>query len=68
MAETDSVCPIGKSVQSNGDVSADMLIWNSVFQLIDDHDGERTGNLDPSAQTNRELDLQILEWVADPLH
>jgi DNA phosphorothioation-dependent restriction protein DptF len=66
MAETDSVCPIGKSVQSNGDVSADMLIWNSVFQLIDDHDGERTGNLDPSAQANRELDLQILEWVADP--
>lgn len=66
VAETDAACPIGAVVQSNKNITAEMLLWNSVFEIIDDHDSGRSGNLDPSAQANREIDLEILEWVANP--
>ncbi|WP_161991516.1 DNA phosphorothioation-dependent restriction protein DptF [Natronorubrum aibiense] len=66
IAKEDSACPIGRSIETDGKITSRMMIWNSVFQIIDDHDGERSGHLDPSAQSEKEIDLRILEWAANP--
>jgi DNA phosphorothioation-dependent restriction protein DptF len=66
IAEEDSICPIGHSVEAGGRVIPKMIIWNSVFQIIDNHEGERSGKLDPSAQSEKEIDLKILKWAANP--
>ncbi len=66
ISNSNNDCPIGNAVQSGNNCTTDMLIWNSVFKIIDNRDGERSGNLDPAAQADKEIDLKILEWAANP--
>jgi len=60
------ICPIGKSVNYNRSVGPRSIIWNSVFRNVDGTAAERTGLLDPVAQVSKDVDLQILEWSANP--
>ncbi len=66
VADDDSECPIGRSIKTDGKITSRTIIWNSVFQVIDYHDGGWNGKLDPSAQSEKRLDLKILEWAANP--
>jgi len=60
------ICPIGKSVNYNRSVELRSIIWNSVFRNVDGTAAERTGLLDPVAQVSKDVDLQILQWSANP--
>jgi len=64
-AASDAVCPVGKSVQYHKRISPDSLVWNTVFREVDDQN-DPTGLLDPAAQATETIDLEILQWGANP--
>jgi DNA phosphorothioation-dependent restriction protein DptF len=59
-------CPIGKSVAYGRAIAPESIIWNTVFRNVDGTATERTGLLDPVAQVAKPVDLQVLEWSANP--
>ena len=63
---SDPVCPVGKSMRYNRTFGSQTLLWNTVFHEVDAADSNRSGILDPAAQATEAIDLEILQWSANP--
>lgn len=61
--DQDAECPIGKAIES-GDLkpSVEDLLWNRVFEVLAEGEGEMANQVDPLARSSISLDTKILRW------
>ena len=65
--DTGSECPVGDARSRGTKFDASVLLPNAVFERLSTHEDRPRGYLDPAAQSDLNIDEEILDWSADPL-
>ncbi|WP_336351886.1 DNA phosphorothioation-dependent restriction protein DptF [Halorubellus litoreus] len=61
----EGACPVGAGIRGNP-VPPESLLWNTIFERLDDPSDPGAGQLDPAASSSVSLDQILLSWGAAP--